>query len=87
MKKPGKIYPDISPFEQVKGFECARFLSKIYEIHTFVCTKCSSEEQVITIIMDTINIRTILRYLVEIGMSPPGLNYPARNKLILLHHY
>ncbi|MBA7532695.1 hypothetical protein ES705_24925 [subsurface metagenome] len=36
---------------------------------------CSSDMQVIAVIMDPIEIRTILRHLVKIGRSPPGLNH------------
>ncbi len=67
--------PHISISEKEKRSVWARLLSKIYEVHAFVCPKCSSDMQVITVIMDPIEIHTILRHLVKIWRSPPGLNH------------
>ena len=65
--------------EKEKRSAWARLLSKIYEVHAFVCPKCSSDMRVIAVIMDPIEIRTILRHLVKTGRSPPGLNHSCLN--------
>jgi len=44
--------PHISISEKDKRSAWARLLSKIYEVHAFVCPKCSSDMQVIAVIMD-----------------------------------
>jgi len=67
--------PHISISEKEKRSAWARLLSKIYEVHAFVCPKCSSDMHIIAVIIDPIEIRTILRHLVKIGRSPLGLNH------------
>ena len=52
----------------------ARLLSKVYEVYPFLCPRCRSEMKVIAIIEDPQEIRRILRHLVKIGRSPPGLD-------------
>jgi len=52
----------------------ARLLAKVYEADPMVCPKCGAEMKVIAIIEDPLEIRRILRHLVKIGRSPPGLN-------------
>ena len=51
----------------------ARLLAKVYEVDPFVCPKCGSEMKVIAIIQEPNEIKRILRHLVKIGRSPPGL--------------
>ena len=58
---------------------CGRLLAKVYEIDPFVCPKCGSDMKVIAIIEDPQEIRRILRHLVRIERSPPGLD-PASVK-------
>ncbi|MFP3958608.1 MAG: hypothetical protein ACLFUX_00420 [Spirochaetaceae bacterium] len=62
----------------VDGYEWkrawARLLAKVYEVDPMVCPKCGSEMKVIAIIEDTDKLERILRLLVRIGRSPPGLD-------------
>ncbi|MEW5814496.1 MAG: transposase [Spirochaetota bacterium] len=57
----------------------ARLLAKIYELHPFVCEKCGSDMRVIAVIQDQVEIKKILKHLVKIGRSPPGLNPASLN--------
>jgi hypothetical protein len=52
----------------------ARLLSKVYEIDPLVCPKCGTEMKVIAVIENPDEIKRILRHLVKIGRSPPGLD-------------
>jgi len=51
----------------------ARLLAKVYEVDPMVCPKCGAEMKVIAVIEDTDEIKRILRHLIKIGRSPPGL--------------
>ena len=57
----------------------ARLLAKVYEVDPFVCLKCGSEMKVIAIIQEPNEFKRILRHLVKIGRSPPGLDPTALN--------
>ena len=57
----------------------ARLLAKVYEVDPLVCPKCGSEMKVIAVIDDAHEIKHILRYLVKIGRSPPGLDPASLN--------
>ena len=55
-----------------KGSIWARLLAKIYEVESFVCTQCGGEMKVIAVIMDSVEVKKILKHLVKTGKSPPG---------------
>ena len=57
----------------------ARLLAKVYEVDPFVCPKCGSEMKVIAVIQESDEIKRILRHLVKIGRSPPGLDPASLN--------
>ena len=57
----------------------ARLIAKVYEIDPLVCPRCGSEMKLIAVITDPAEVRTILRHLVKIGRSPPGLDAGALN--------
>ena len=57
----------------------ARLLAKVYEVDPFVCPKCGSEMKVIAVIQEPDEIKRILRHLVKIGRSPPGLDPASLN--------
>ena len=52
----------------------ARLLAKVYEVDPFVCPKCGAEMKVIAIIEDPDELKRILRHLIKIGRSPPGVD-------------
>ncbi len=52
----------------------ARLLAKVYEVDPLVCLKCGAGMRGIAIIEDPDELKRILRHLVKIGRSPPGLN-------------
>ena len=57
----------------------ARLLSKVYGIDPLVCPRCGAEMKVIAVIENPDQIKRILRHLVRIGRSPPGLNLAQLN--------
>ncbi len=70
---------DISLSEKERRSAWARLLAKIYEVRPFVCPKCQSEMSIIAVIMDPGEICKILKHLVKIGRSPPGINTVSLN--------
>ena len=52
----------------------ARLFAKVYEVDPFVCPKCGVEMKVIAIIEDADELKRILRHLIKVGRSPPGLD-------------
>ena len=54
-----------------KGSVWARLIAKVYEVNPLVCTKCGAEMKVVAVIMDSFEVKKILRHLVKTGKSPP----------------
>ncbi len=48
----------------------ARLIAKIYEIDPLTCPKCGSEMKILSVIMDTCEIKKILKHLSPV--NPPG---------------
>ena len=57
----------------------AKLIAKVYEIDPLICPRCGSEMRLIAVITDPAEVCTILRHLVKIGRSPPGLDASALN--------
>jgi hypothetical protein len=57
----------------------ARLLAKVYEINPLICPKCGADMKVIAVIENPDEIKRILRHLVKIGRSPPGLDLAQLN--------
>ena len=71
--------PGMSLSEKERRSAWARLLAKVYEIHPFVCPKCSSDMEIIAIIMNPGEVRKILQHLDKIERSPPGINTTSLN--------
>jgi hypothetical protein len=52
----------------------ARLIQKIYQVDPMICSKCGSEMKIIAIITDRYEVRKILKYLLKVNKSPPGLD-------------
>ena len=68
--------PDIDFGPSAKGSQAAwtRLLAKIYEVDPLRCRKCGSEMRVLAVITNPDEVRKILKHLIKIGRSPPGLD-------------
>jgi hypothetical protein len=68
--------PDIDFGPSAKGSQAAwtRLLAKIYEVDPLRCRKCGSEMPVLAVITNPDEVRKILKHLIKIGRSPPGLD-------------
>ncbi len=51
----------------------AQLIAKVYEVDPLVCPKCGWDMKVVAVIEDPAEIRRILRHLIKIGRSPPGV--------------
>jgi len=51
----------------------ARLIAKVYEADLMVCPRCGAPMKVLAVITDRHEAKKILRHLVKIGRSPPGL--------------
>jgi len=77
---------DFVPFSDAESIDSqtykrawAQLLAKVYEVDPFVCPKCGSEMKVIAVIQEPDEIKRILRHLVKVGRSPPGLDPASLN--------
>jgi hypothetical protein len=52
----------------------ARLIAQVYEVDPLECPRCHSPMNVIAVITDPEEVHKILRHLVKIGRSPPGLD-------------
>ena len=57
-----------------KGSVWAKLIAKVYEIDPLICSQCGGEMKVVAVIMDSVEVKKILRHLVKNGKSPPGVN-------------
>ena len=51
----------------------ARLIAQVYEVDLSIYTRCSAQMRVLAVITEPEEVRKILRHLVKIGRSPPGL--------------
>ena len=51
----------------------AKLIAQVYEVDPLECPRCQSPMKVIAVITDPDEVRKILRHLVKVGRSPPGL--------------
>ncbi len=51
----------------------AQLIARVYEVDPLVCPKCGWDMKVVAVIEDPAEIRRILRHLIKIGRSPPGV--------------
>ena len=52
----------------------ARLIAQVYEVHPLICPRCSAQMRILAVITEPEEVRKILRHLVKIGRSPPGLD-------------
>jgi len=52
----------------------AKLIAQVYEVDPLTCRRCGSLKQILAGIADPVEVRKILRHLVKIGRSPPGLD-------------
>jgi hypothetical protein len=52
----------------------ARLIAQVYEVDPLECPRCHAPMNVIAVITDPDEVKKILRHLVKIGRSPPGLD-------------
>ncbi len=48
-------------------------IAKIYEINPLVCQYCGGEMKVVAVIVDSVEVKKILKHLVKRLKSPPGV--------------
>jgi len=52
----------------------ARLIAQVYEVDPLICTRCRAPMKVIAVITEPEEVKKILRHLVKVGRSPPGLD-------------
>ncbi|MCK4516176.1 MAG: hypothetical protein KAU31_13020 [Spirochaetaceae bacterium] len=52
----------------------ARLLARVYEVDPLICPECGADDKVTAVIQDVVEIKHILRHLLKIGRSPPGVD-------------
>jgi hypothetical protein len=56
---------------------CARLIAQVYEVDPLVCFRCSAPMRILPVITEP---EEVLRHLVKIGRSPPGLEPTPLNQ-------
>ena len=57
----------------------ARLIAQVYEVDPLICPRCSAQMRILAVITEPEEVRKILRHLVKIGRSPPGLDLVSCN--------
>lgn len=57
----------------------AKLIAQVYEVDPLICPRCSAEMRVLAVITEPQEVLKILRHLVKIGRSPPGLEPASLN--------
>ncbi len=58
----------------------ARLIAQVYEVDPLTCCRCGSPMRILAMITEPQELRKILRHLVKIGRSPPGLEPTSLNQ-------
>jgi len=56
-----------------------RLIAQVYEVDPLVCPRCSPPMRILAVIIEPEEVRKILRHLVKIGRSPPGVDPTSLN--------
>jgi hypothetical protein len=48
--------------------------ARLYEVDPLVCAKCGSEMKILSVIMDSCEIKKILKHLMKTNKAPPGID-------------
>jgi hypothetical protein len=67
-------YEESTVSDQESCSTWARLIAQVYEVDPLECPRCHAPMNVIAVITDPDEVKKILRHLVKIGRSPPGLN-------------
>ena len=57
----------------------AKLIAQVYEVDPLICPRCSAQMRVLAVITEPEEVCKILRHLVKIGRSPPGLGPASLN--------
>ena len=57
----------------------AKLIAQVYEVDPLVCPRCSAPMRILAVVTEPEEVRKILRHLVKIGRSPPGLDPTSLN--------
>jgi len=67
-------YEEAAVSDQKSRSTWARLIAQVYEVDPLECPRCLSPMNVTAVITDPDEVRKILRHLVKVGRSPPGLD-------------
>jgi hypothetical protein len=67
-------YEESTVSDQESRSTWARLIAQVYEVDPLECPRCHSPMNVIAVITELEEVKKILRHLVKVGRSPPGLD-------------
>ncbi len=67
-------YEESGVLDQESSRTWAKLIAQVYEVDPLECPRCHSPMNVIAVITEPEEVRKILRHLVKVGRSPPGLD-------------
>jgi hypothetical protein len=67
-------YEESTVSDQESRSTWARLIAQVYEVDPLTCNRCGSPMRILAVITEREEVRKILRHLVKVGRSPPGLD-------------
>jgi hypothetical protein len=67
-------YEASSMSDQENRSTLARLIARVYGVDPLTCSRCGSPMRILAVITEPEEVRKILRHLVKVGRSPPGLD-------------
>jgi hypothetical protein len=67
-------YEESTVSDQVSRSTWARLIAQVYEVDPLTCSRCGSPMRILAVITEPEEVKKILRHLVKVGRSPPGLD-------------
>ena len=67
-------YEESTVSDQESRSTWARLIAQVYEVDPLTCRRCGSPMRILAVITDPAEVKKILRHLVKVDRSPPGLD-------------
>jgi hypothetical protein len=67
-------YEASSVSDQESRSTWVRLIAQVYEVDPLTCSRCGSPMRILAVITDPAEVKKILRHLVKVGRSPPGID-------------
>jgi len=67
-------YEEAAVSDQESRSTWARLIAQVYEVDPLTCSRCGSPMRILAVITEPEEVKKILRHLLKVGRSPPGVD-------------